>query len=112
MDKRATERLPILGELEGSVTVHQPIGITSISEGGAEIDGAVPLQVDSIHQFRLLLGEQPIIVTGRVAHCRVVDVGQDTMCYRAGIEFIDPSNPARTAIAAFIDAMKSARRTL
>jgi hypothetical protein len=112
VDKRATERLPILGELEGSVAVHQPIGITSISEGGAEIDAAVPLQIDSIHQFRLLLGEQPIVVTGRVAHCRVVDVGQDTMCYRAGIEFVDPTNAARAAIAAFIAVTKSARRML
>ena len=75
-NKRERERVPILGELRGEVMVFQPISILDISVGGAQVDTAFPLQLDSLHDFRLTLGDRSIVVKGRVAHCRISDVAR------------------------------------
>jgi hypothetical protein len=87
-DKRGGERFPILGELHGEVTVFQPIVIREISRGGAQIETSVPLQLNSLHQFRLMLGTT----------------------YRSGIEFIEMSEPVSVAIVEFLNAIRNARR--
>jgi hypothetical protein len=109
-DKRGEERFPILGELHGEVTVFQPITIREVSRGGAQIETSVPLQLNSLHQFRLILGDRSVVVKGRVAHCRVTDVDDQGATYRAGIEFIDLSEPVAAAIAEFVEAIKTARQ--
>jgi len=73
-DKRDTERIEILGELKGEVTVFQPMAIREISRGGALIETGFPLQLDSLHEFRLTLGDRSVVVKGRVAHCSITDV--------------------------------------
>ncbi len=108
--QRDGERIPILGELHGEVTVFQPITIREISRGGAQIETTVPLQLNSLHQFRLMLGDRSVIVKGRVAHCRVSDVDDQGTTYRSGVEFIEMSEPVRTAIAHFVEAIKAARQ--
>ncbi len=71
-DKRDTERIEILGELKGEVTVFQPMAIREISRGGALIETGFPLQLDSLHEFRLTLGDRSVVVKGRVAHCSII----------------------------------------
>src|SRR3954449_2574401 len=90
-DKRDTERVQILGELRGEVTVFQPMAIKEISRGGAQVETGFPLQLDSLHEFRLTLGDRSIVVKGRVAHCSITDVDQELVLYRSGIEFIEPA---------------------
>ncbi len=109
-DKRGVERVPILGELHGEVTVFQPIAIREISRGGIQIETSVPLQLNSLHQFRLMLGDRSVVVKGRVAHCRVSDVDDQGTTYRSGVEFIELSQPVAAAIAQFVEAIKSARQ--
>jgi c-di-GMP-binding flagellar brake protein YcgR len=109
--QRDNERIPILGELRGEVTVFQPITIREISCGGAQIETTVPLQLNSLHQFRLVLAERSVVVKGRVAHCRVSDVDDQGTTYRSGVEFIDVSEPVATVIAEFVVAIKTARQT-
>ena len=109
-NKRGGERFPILGELHGEVTVFQPIVIREISRGGAQIETGVALQLNSLHQFRLMLGDRSVVVRGRVAHCRVSDVDDQGTTYRSGIEFIELSEPVATAISEFVDAIKTARQ--
>ena len=41
-DKRDTERVQILGELRGEVTVFQPMAIKEISRGGAQVETGFP----------------------------------------------------------------------
>ena len=108
-DKRDTERIQILGELHGEVMVFQPIAIKEISRGGAQVETAFPLQLDSLHDFRLTLGDRSIVVKARVAHCSITDVDQEQVTYRSGIEFIEPSEPVYAVISGFIDAIKAAR---
>src|SRR4029078_11371008 len=87
-DKRDTERIQILGELSGEVMVFQPIAIKEISRGGAQVETLFPLHLDSLHDFRLSLGDRLIVVKGRVAHCAISDVDQEVVRYLSGIEFI------------------------
>src|ERR671936_3184495 len=100
-DKRDSERILILGELHGEVMVFQPMAVKDISRGGAQVETAFPLQLDSLHDFRLTLGEQSVVVKGRVAHCSISDVDQDVVMYRSGIEFIELSERVYAAIAEF-----------
>ena len=109
-DKRDTERIEILGELNGEVMVFQPMTIKEISRGGAQVETAFPLHLDSLHEFRLTLGDRSIIVKGRVAHCSISDVEQEVVLYRSGIEFIEPSERVFTVISDFIEAIKTGRR--
>jgi hypothetical protein len=109
-NKRGGERFPILGELHGEVTVFQPIVIREISRGGAQIETSVPLQLNSLHQFRLMLGDRSVVVRGRVVHCRVSDVDDQGTTYRSGIEFIEMSEPVATAIGEFVGAIRAARQ--
>lgn len=104
---RDGERVAILGELRGEVMVFQPMAIKEISRGGALIEIAFSLQVDSIHEFRLSLGDRSVVVKGRVAHCRISDVDQDVVRYRAGVEFVDVSERVAAVVAEFIGAAKN-----
>jgi PilZ domain-containing protein len=111
-DKRDTHRLQILGDLRGEVTVFQPMGIKEISRGGAQVETGFPLQLDSLHEFRLTLGDRSIVVKGRVVHCSITDVEEELVLYRSGIEFIEPSERVATVISSFIDAVETGRRAL
>jgi len=109
-DKRDTERIPILGELHGEVMVFQPVAIKEISRGGAQVETAFHLHLDSLPEFRLTLGERSVVLKGRVAHCSISDVDQELVTYRSGIEFIEPSDRVYSVISEFIDAIKSGRK--
>jgi len=111
-DKRDTERVEILGELKGEVTVFQPMAIREISRGGALIETGFPLHLDSLHEFRLTLGERSVVVKGRVAHCSITDVEQEQVLYKAGIEFVEPPERVAAVIREFIDAIQTGRRAL
>jgi hypothetical protein len=111
-EKRNKTRIEILGELRGEVMVFQPLAIREISRGGAQVETAFPLQLNSLHDFRLSLGDRFVVVKARVAHCSISDVEHEQVLYRAGIEFIEPSTPVAAVIADFIDAITSGRRSL
>jgi hypothetical protein len=109
-DKRDRDRVPMARQLEGAVMVFQPMTIADISHTGAQIETPFPLQLDSLHDFRLSLGEQSVVVKGRIAHCHVGELRDDITVYRSGIEFVEPSDPVRFAIAEFVDTMRASRR--
>jgi hypothetical protein len=111
-EKRDTERIEILGELHGEVMVFQPTAIKEISRGGAQVETAFPLQLDSLHDFRLTLGNRSIVFKARVAHCSISDVDQDVVVYRSGVEFVETPDRVSDVIAEFIDAVVSGRRAL
>ena len=111
-EKRDTERIQILGELHGEVMVFQPVAVKEISRGGAQVETAFPLQLDSLHDFRLTLGDRSVVVKGRVAHCSISDVDQELVVYRSGVEFIEPPDHVGKVVVEFIDAIRSGRRAL
>ena len=109
--KRDAERFPILGHLQGEVMVFQPMAIREISRGGAQVETAFPLQLDSLHDFRLTLGDRSVVVKSRVVHCHISDVDQELVVYRSGVEFITMSEGVSDVITEFIDAIKDGRRS-
>ena len=111
-EKRDGERIQILGELHGEVMVFEPMAIKEISRGGAQVETSFPLQLDSLHDFRLTLGDRSVVVKGRVVHCSIIDVDQEMVIYRSGIEFIEPSERVNSVISEFIDAIKDGRRSV
>lgn len=108
--EREAERLQILGDLRGEVMVFQPMAVRELSRGGAQLETAFPLHVDSLHEFRLTLGEQSVVVKGRIVHCSITDIDQEIVLYRSGVEFVEPSERFRNVIDGFIDAVRTGRR--
>jgi hypothetical protein len=109
--KREAERVPVPAQVHGEVTVFQPILLIDLSTRGALVETAVALQLDSLHDFRLTLGERSVVVKGRIAHCQIGDFVDGTPRYRTGLEFVEPSEHAQVAIRAFVDAQRAARAT-
>jgi hypothetical protein len=109
-NKRDTERVPVPAPLYGEVKVYQPMTILDISRGGAQIETPFALQLDSLHDFRLSLGERSIIVKGRIAHCHIGELKEGIILYRTGVEFIEASGHVQSAIAHFVEALKLVRR--
>lgn len=103
-ERRASERRKYWGAVGGAVTVFEPVVICELSRGGMLIETGFPLQLDSLHDFRLTLGDRSVVVKGRVVHASLSDVDQDIVTYRMGVEFIEPSRHAAAALADFIDA--------
>ena len=108
-DKRDTERVLILGDLQGEIMVFEPLQIREISRGGASVETRFPLALNSLHELRLTLGSKSIVLKGRVAHSRISDVDQEIVTYRSGIEFIEPSERVREVIAEFLETLKAHR---
>jgi hypothetical protein len=107
--KRQAERVPMLGELHGEVMVFQSMLVRDISRGGVTVETRFPLQIDSLHEIRLTLVDKSVILKGRVVHAHISDVDQDTVVYRTGLEFVEPSSAARDAIVHFIETVKTSR---
>jgi len=108
-DKRDTERVLILGDLQGEIMVFEPLQIKEISRGGASVETRFPLHLNSLHDIRLTLGAKSIVLKGRVAHSRISDVDQDIVTYRTGIEFVEASERVRSVIAEFLETLKANR---
>lgn len=109
--EREAERLQILGDLRGEVMVFQPMAVRELSHGGAQVETAFPLHVDSLHEFRLTLGDRSVVVKGRIVHCSITDIDQEVVLYKSGVEFVEPSERFTSVIDSFIDAVRTGRRT-
>lgn len=104
-NKRDDERVPV-ERVEGEVMVFQPMTVLDMSPGGAQIETGFALQLDSLHDFRLTLGNRSVVVKGRIAHCHIGQLTDVSAVYRTGVEFVDLTEHARDAIADFVVAMK------
>jgi len=109
-NKRDTERVMVPAPLYGEVKVYQPMTILDISRGGAQIETPFALQLDSLHDFRLSLGERSIVVKGRIAHCHIGELREGVVLYRTGVEFIEASGHVQSAVVHFVEALKVVHR--
>ena len=108
MAKREVERVPIAGQVRGEVTVFQPMTILNMSEKGMQIEASSALHNDSLHDFRLSLDDRSVIVKGRIVYCQIGELKEGVILYRCGIEFVQTSTHAQTAISDFVTAHKDA----
>ena len=105
-NRRDRERVPVPSPLYGEVKVYQPMTILDISKGGLQIETPFALQLDSLHDFRISLGERSIVVKGRIAHCHIGELTEGVVLYRTGVEFIENSDHAQSAIESFVDTLR------
>ena len=98
-NKRDTERVPVPAPLHGEVKVFQPMTILDVSAGGAQIETPFALQLDSLHDFRISLGDRSVVVKGRIAHCHIGELKGGVVLYRTGVEFVEVSEHVKAAIA-------------
>jgi hypothetical protein len=110
-NKRDNERVPVPSPIHGEVKVFQPMTILDVSHGGAQIETPFALQLDSLHDFKITLGNRSIVVKGRIAHCHIGELREGVVLYRTGVEFIENSQHVQTALEHFIEALKVASRT-
>ena len=110
-NKRDNERVPVPSPLHGEVKVFQPMTILDVSHGGAQIETPFALQLDSLHDFRISLGERSIVVKGRIAHCHIGELKEGIVLYRTGVEFIENSDHAQAVLEHFVEALKVTTRT-
>lgn len=108
-DNRDSERIDLLGLLRGEVMVFQPTAVRQISRGGMSVETRVALQLDSLHDFRLTIGEQSVVVKGRVAHSHISEVDQDVVVYVSGVEFIELTAHTASVINQFVDLLRLAK---
>ena len=108
-NNRDKERVLILGDLQGEIMVFEGLHIKEMSNGGALVETRFPLHLNSLHDLRLTLGAQSVVLKARVAHSHISDVDQDIVTYRTGIEFVDLSDRVQSVIAEFLDTLKANR---
>ncbi|HEX9368441.1 MAG TPA: hypothetical protein VF921_17550, partial [Vicinamibacterales bacterium] len=54
------------------------------------------LQLDSLHDFKITLGDRSIVVKGRIAHCHIGDLKEGVVLYRTACSSSrTPSTPRR-----------------
>ena len=104
--RRAHERHDLPDPVSGEVKTYHSMAIRQLSGGGALIEIGVPLQLNSLHDFRLSLGDRSVVVKARVAHSHISTVGSDRVSYHTGIEFVDLSDPVRQVVAHFIETLR------
>jgi hypothetical protein len=104
------ERIAVPSPLHGEVMVFQPINILDVSYGGAQIETPFALQLDSLHDFRISLGERSVVVKGRIANGHIGELKEGVVLYRSGVEFVEVSDHVQLAIAHFVEALKLSQR--
>jgi c-di-GMP-binding flagellar brake protein YcgR len=109
-NKRDNERVAVPSPLYGEVKVYQPMTILDISRGGAQIETPFALQLDSLHDFRISLGDRSVVVKGRIAHCHIGELTEGIVLYRTGVEFVEISEHAAAAVQGFVEALKASQR--
>ena len=103
MDQRQRQRIPLPHGLSGEVTVYRPLTVSDLSPLGARVETPEPLRVNSVRAFRFNLGEQTVVLKGRVCHASVRALDDAAVVYTSGIEFLDVPSMARMAIERFLD---------
>lgn len=104
---RQGERVPIFGDLKGEIMVFEPLQVKQLGPRGATIETRFALPLNSLHDLRLTLGDHAVVVKARVVHSHVGEVNEEEVCYRSGVEFVEPPAYVGAAIQQYLDALKA-----
>jgi hypothetical protein len=104
-DKRDPDRVSV-GALYGEVQLFQPMTVLDMSHRGARIETRFPLHMESLHDFRLSLGERSLILKGRIVHSEITELKSGGVMYRTGVEFVEPTEHVAAALGEFVDALR------
>jgi hypothetical protein len=102
-DRRGRLRFELVGDLPAVLGTSEPLSVRDVSLGGATVEAAVPLPVDSAQSVCLASGDAAIPLAARVRSVHRSDRPDGAECYRIGLEFTDLSASSREAIARLAD---------
>jgi hypothetical protein len=108
-EQRETPRVDTLGKLTGEVSVLASITVYNICQHGAQVECAFPLILGSVHELRLHLADDPVVVRARVIHCHIAEIGHELVRYVAGVEFIDRQPHVDAALEAYLERLRRER---
>ena len=103
---RKSERVPIVGDLHGEIMVFEPLQVKQLGLHGATIETAFPLPLNSLHDLRLTLDTNAVVVKARVVHSHVGELEGDTARYRSGVEFVEPPAYVGAAITTYLETLR------
>lgn len=103
MDDRRATRHVIQRELTGEVTVFRRLSVSDLSSTGARVETADALRIGSIRAFRFNLGDQTVVLRGRIAHAQVRTLDTQQVVYTSGVEFVDVPPSVRASIEAYLE---------
>lgn len=102
-DRRRELRIDLLADLQGHlITLDEQVTVRQVGLGGMTIETTAPLSPRVVHDFRLTLGGETVIIKGRVMHSRV-SVKQDAVTYLSGVQFVDTVPDALDALRRFVE---------
>lgn len=102
MEERRSSRIALTRELTGEVTVYRPLSVSDLSPFGARVESSDALRVGSVRAFRLNLGDQTVVLKGRIAHAQVRTLDTRQVVYTSGVEFLDVTPAARASIEDYL----------
>lgn len=103
-DRRQRPRFEIVGQLWGSLELVEPLAVIDLSRGGALVEGAAELPVESVHRLRVETGTETVDVQVRVAHASAVETAQGAGVHRSGVEFLTVPEGAAAWLEAAVAA--------
>jgi len=102
-DRRSDLRFEIIGQLWGSLETIERLPLRNLGRGGALVESRLPLGTQSVHDVRLVFGDQPNEVKVKVRHVTPVSTsGGDR--YLIGLEFMSPGLPVLEQIERVVAA--------
>ena len=103
-ERRRSTRMEMLGRVHGqAVSLDVPLTVREISLGGMSIEAPVPFPLDTVHEFRLTLGDgSTVLLHARVVYCRATKGGPEPV-YVCGMHFVDDEPVTGQSVSDFIE---------
>lgn len=110
-ERRFRVRVDVLGQIEAhSVWRIQPLTLQDLSLTGLALDATTAFEPGSIHKFRLThdSDRRSVVVQARTRHCTLVSARpQGLAIYRAGFEFVAPTDATLRELIALVESVKA-----
>ena len=107
-DRRRSPRIEILDRIHGHVvSLDTPVRVGEMSLGGMSIQTSFAFPENSLHEFRLRMGDDSVVLLkGRVIRCREGVDAEGAGIYISGVQFVDDDPTDTTAVEGLIDKIK------
>jgi hypothetical protein len=106
-ERRSTPRVDLTTRLEGQlVTLDEPVVVEQLSAGGMTLRTRVPLPSHLTHEFRVWLGDEPVLLHGQVRHSRVC-IADDDVTFVTGLRFVDAPAGVLERVALLVAAVRT-----
>lgn len=100
-DRRRHPRVRLDGRTGGRATVFADFRVVALSEGGAELEMAVPLAMGSHCDITLNLAHGSVDVKGRVVEIRSPDLPDRP--YHVGVDFVTVDDLDQALLQSFLE---------